>query len=308
MMTGKRSIGVLATLMSSLIWGVAFISSKILLEYMPATTIACLRYAVATIFLFILLKLMKVKQSLKSKDIIPLIVSGVLGITLYFYLATIALKTISASMAGLLNGAIPIITLAVEVIFLGKHVTKKIIFAFLLSTLGIYMTVIQSMSSMIESDWTGYIFMILAIISWIAYTFITPNLMKEYSSIYVLSYQTLFATILLLPFAIVEINRVDSLLNMIYSKVVIINLLFLGIFCSGIAYYLYAIGLKSLGGSTTSIFMNFIPMVSMISAYFMLDEPITYTKFIGLSLVIISIFLVNFDGSIKGKKLKEKLI
>lgn len=305
-MTDRRSIGVFSTLISSLIWGFSFISLKILLDYMNPITIAFFRYVIATIFLFIFLKIMKVKQNIKRKDLVKIAISGTLGITFYFYLVTIALKTISASMAGLLNGAIPILTLVVEVLFLGKRVTKTMLFAFLLSALGIFLTVIESSSLADENNWSGYIFMTLAIICWITYTFITPDLLKKYSSIHVLSYQTLFATISLLPFAAVGIYNADNFLEIISLKSVMGNLLFLGIFCSAGAYYLYVIGLNYLGSSTTSIFMNFIPMVSMIGAYFMLDEAITYTKFIGLCMVITSILLVNFDGSIKWKKTKKK--
>lgn len=308
MMTDKRSIGIFVTLISCLIWGFSFVSSKALLDYMTPTIMAFLRYAIATVFLFIILKITKVKEGIKPKHILKIAVSGTLGITFYFYLAIVALRSISVSMVGLFNGAIPILTLAVEVIFLGKQVTKRILFAFLLSASGIFMTVMESNTLMMGNSWIGYVFMVLAIMSWIAYTFITPQLLKEYSSINVLFYQTLFATISLFPFAAIGIHNISNFWEIVCLNNVIGNLLFLGIFCSAISYYLYVVGLDFLGSSTTAIFMNFIPMVSMIGAYFILDEAITPIKFIGLCVVIASIILVNFDGSKKWEKAKKKLV
>lgn len=89
---------------------------------------------------------MKIKENnvkLKRKSISRIIISSILGINLCFYFQTIALKNISVSTAGLMNGTIPILTLLVEIIFFGKKATKKIVAAFLLSSLGIYLAVAQ---------------------------------------------------------------------------------------------------------------------------------------------------------------------
>ncbi|MBK8793907.1 MAG: DMT family transporter [Holophaga sp.] len=53
---------------------------------------------------------------------------------------------------------------------------------------------------------------------------------------------------------------------------VILNLLYLGVICSAAGYWLYASALDRLGAGRTSVFVNLIPVVSVVASFFILGE------------------------------------
>jgi drug/metabolite transporter (DMT)-like permease len=70
-------------------------------------------------------------------------------------------------------------------------------------------------------------------------------------------------------------------------------ILMLAVFCSTIAFILYIGSMRALGVARTNIFVNLIPVMTAIIAYFILDEDITASKICGILIVIIGIFLVQ---------------
>ncbi|WP_459195557.1 DMT family transporter [Wukongibacter baidiensis] len=306
-MENQKKAAVILISIGTLFWGSIYVSTKFLLERISSEEILFFRYLAAATFLFVFMKIRGKDLKLEKKSIMRIVISSALGINLCFYFQTVALKSISVSMAGLFNGTIPILTLIAEIIFFGKKVTRKIIMIFLLSTLGIYLTVIDSSSSLNGGvPFKGYLFMLLGIICWIAYTFITEPLSSRYSSPCVLTYQSITATILMLPFVVKELFTINYFGLFINEKAIILNLLYMGIFCTAIAFGGFVYSVSVLGPSTTAIFTNFIPIVSMLGGYFVFGEMLTFKKLAGAGLVILSIFLINSNISVKSTKSSEE--
>lgn len=131
-----------------------------------------------------------------------------------------------------------------------------------------------------------------AVLAWVVYTLITKPLFKKYSQLSIVYYQTLFGTVFLLPFVLFEKTN-WSLVN----STIILNVLYLGAFCSALGYYLYVYAMDHIGISTSSLFLNLIPIVTTIGGYFILDEKIGFSQIIGGSLVIFAVYLISWNKS-----------
>jgi drug/metabolite transporter (DMT)-like permease len=57
------------------------------------------------------------------------------------------------------------------------------------------------------------------------------------------------------------------------------------------AYYLYNLGIKRIGPSRASAFLNLIPVIAAVSAFFILGEPLGITKMLGIAVAICGLFL-----------------
>ncbi len=104
-----------------------------------------------------------------------------------------------------------------------------------------------------------------------------------------------------MPFVFFETTNwslVDNTINF--------NVIYLGIFCSAIAYYLYIYAMDYLGVSTTSLFLNLLPVVTVIASYFILDERINFYQIIGGALVIFSVYFANTKGRNKEEGLTQE--
>ena len=61
------------------------------------------------------------------------------------------------------------------------------------------------------------------------------------------------------------------------------------------------LGTKKVGASNSSIFLNLLPVVGIISAYFSLSEPITPQKIISGIFIILGVYITTHSLKIINK-------
>ena len=84
-----------------------------------------------------------------------------------------------------------------------------------------------------------------------------------------------------------------------YSIEVIGSILFLAIFCSATGYFLYIYALDKLGVTTTILFVNLVPIVTVITSFILLHEKVTFIQLIGGAIIIFSVYMVTLNNSKK---------
>ena len=70
-------------------------------------------------------------------------------------------------------------------------------------------------------------------------------------------------------------------------------MLFLGIFCSGLAYIAWYDGLQVIAASKIGAFLYLEPLVAVIVASFILSEPVTWASLLGGAVILLGVYLVN---------------
>jgi drug/metabolite transporter (DMT)-like permease len=69
------------------------------------------------------------------------------------------------------------------------------------------------------------------------------------------------------------------------------NMMFLGVFCSVIAYLLYNRGLKTMAPSTITSMLNLMPIIGVFFSWIILGELVTLRKIVGGAIVILGVML-----------------
>jgi drug/metabolite transporter (DMT)-like permease len=98
--------------------------------------------------------------------------------------------------------------------------------------------------------------------------------------------------IIIIPFNL-NTTIINSVVNL--SSTGWIAVLFLGIFCSGIAYVIWAQALRDMESAKVGAFLYFEPIVTVIAAWFFLNEEITFLMIISGLLITIGVIIVNKD-------------
>ncbi len=70
-------------------------------------------------------------------------------------------------------------------------------------------------------------------------------------------------------------------------------MIFLGIFCSGLAYIAWYDALQALSTANTGVFLYIEPLIAMVVAFFMLGEAITVVSVFGGGVILFGVWLVN---------------
>ncbi|MCL2277631.1 MAG: DMT family transporter [Treponema sp.] len=290
----------IAIILCVLFWGFSFISTKIAIIVFPPMSLAMLRFAIALVFLYFIKLKLAPNEKPRLKDIPLLLTAGLTGVTLYFYFENNGIALVSASEASIAISSIPALTMITEMIA-GK-ITKKDLrpaafrqwIGCLVSITGVWL--VAGVSFSISGNVTGYIFMTGAALSWVAYSFLTRPLFAHCSRIYIVFWQTAAGFVFFLPFTIIEFSC--------WGKAdieVIAHVVFLGIFCSALGYWFYVRAMEDLGVSVCAIFINLIPVVTVIFGFFLLGDRLTPLQWIGAALVVSGVYLAIYTKSAKRK-------
>lgn len=298
--------------LSSFLWGVNFISMKYLAGVSPPFSMLFIRFVIASLFLWSLLIYKRKKKTgllrLQPTDYKMMFITGFIGMAIYFYFQMFAFNYLTANTAALLCALIPIFSLIGEMI-VHKKKCHPLVYVFCLTSLaGVYLVLNMNMSELLGSGLIkGILLMVGSLTSWVIYTLITGDLQNKYGSLSALTFQS---TVGALVFAITApIDMKDGLLNIFNHPstiTIILNLLFLGICSSALAYLCYIEGMKYIGLQLASLYMNIIPIITAIASFIIFKESLTLLQMLGIGIVVISIVLINKVEEKQHKKTLKK--
>lgn len=277
---------ILSVLGALILWSSSFVAIKFAYTTYPPITLAVVRFIVATLILGALTLLPQNRVKLEKKDIFTVAVCGLTGIMLYAVLQNIAMQWTSASSATLIIASYPIITLLMESAIYKIKLSFMKIVAVLIAIGGVLILSYVKADSRVEGELLGILLLVLAGVVWAIYNFMTKKVVNRYPPITLLFYSTLFGTIFMLPLALIERAQWQQPTLISFSM-----MLFLGVFCSVIAFLLYNRGLKTMAPSTITSMLNLVPIFGVFFSWLLLGEQVTLRKFIGGAIVIFGVML-----------------
>ncbi|WP_243237418.1 DMT family transporter [Heliobacterium chlorum] len=286
-----------AMLIAVLFWGLSFISIKEAVAEVPPITLALLRFVIASILLWIVVKISEPGTRLDKSDRIPMLGAGAMGITLYFFFENSGIKLTTASNASLITSVVPVLAIIMDIVIYKTRVSLIQSIAIIASLFGTYLSVTANGQVDFTSDtFLGNLLVLGAMVSWAVYTMQNKSLSSKYSGLYLTMIQTLLGTALLFPLSLLERNEWQP-----FSYVAFGHILFLAVLCSAACYFLYNYALPKLDVTATTLYLNLIPIVGVIGGYVYLNETIIPIQLIGGAIIIISILLVTWEKTFQKK-------
>ncbi len=285
-------LAVLFIILAVLFWGFSFISTKVVLSQIPPISIALFRQIIATITLIILLSLTRTQLNVEKKDAGYIVLASLFGIVMYFVLENTGLQYTTASNASMIVASLPIFTLFAEALLYKLKVTRGMILCLLLSTIGVALVVtVDGRLDLSSARLLGNLLVMGAIISWVIYSILNRRISAHYPSLSLTALQSAASIALYIPLVIPEMRRWPAPSEI--TLTVFANLLFLGVFCSGLAYVFYIYSARRLGLTVVSAFLNLIPVVTVIFGYLLLHETLSWLQLLGITLIMIALYQLN---------------
>lgn len=300
-MENRRKIGIMAMIVSVIVWGVSFINIRVAVMVLPAMTLGFIRFFIATLIMFFIMLATKTSFKVKKEDIVNFIIAGGVGITAYFFFENNGVKYTTASVASLVIAAIPVFAIISESIIYKVKITKKVLLCLILSVLGVLMISGANIEELKASGYLkGYLMMFGATVTWVIYSVVSKRLFGKYEQLTIAFYQFFIGTVCFFPFIFLE--------EVVWTNVdteIIIHVLILGVFASAIGFFLYLVGLEKLGMGESSLYLNLIPLVTVILSIFYLGESITINQILGGLMVTLAVYGINKDSGEEIEELEE---
>ena len=271
-------------LVTSSIWGSSFLMIKYSLEELNPSDIAIYRILIGALFINIFVR---AKENIIKTDNVKIFIISFFWMALPFYMFGIAEQTITSSLAGLINGSTPIFVAFIAVIFYKLKVTKIQILYIFTGFIGVGLISLSEGISDLSFD-IGFIYALIASISYgIAVNMVEP-LIKKYDSLIVIKivirYALLISLLMLGPTASFKLPT---------AGVSLIPMLVLGIGSTGIAFLTYYKLLESVGRISSSFIVYMIPIFSIYFGYQFLNEITNSIQFLGIGVILTSAFLYS---------------
>lgn len=290
-MYSKR--GYAALMLTLLIWGSTFIITKVVLREMGPLLLTELRFIIA----FLALAPLAARQGFRLKDIFrpTFLLFGLTGTTLYYAFQNLGLNYTSVSSTVLILSIVPAITAVLAVFFLKESLGRMQILGIGLVTVGMVFVGIGSAADTAGSNpLLGNALVMVSAVSWAIYTIQGRKLVDEYPALVMTAASTGSGLLFLIPFAGWE------LLANGWQPVGLpswLGILYLGLAASGLTMFLWNYALHYLPASVASPFVNLVPIIGIISAFWLGETP-GWVQLTGGVLAIVGVLLSSLPQPI----------
>ena len=287
-MKAKNYLVHLAGVVAMIFWGMSFVWSTQVYQNLNPTATIFLRLVVATIFFTAILYAFHLNEKVKKEHLGLFALAAMFEPFLYFIFEGYGLKNTSPVIGSGIIAMIPLVTPVAARIFLKEHLTPMNIVGFIVSFTGVIVMLLNKNLEFIAST-KGILFLCGAVLVAVGYSIALIKLTKLYKPLTITWMQNIVGMIYFIPVTIIMERFEPSNFSNVGGYIV--PLICLGVFCSAIAYTLWAFAFSKLGASRANVYSNLIPVFTAIFSYFIIHESLTANKIIGIVLVIVGLVL-----------------
>ncbi len=293
----------LLLLLAMCFWGGSWVSGKLVVAIAPPMTIGFFRFLIASLlFVPVFLASKRGKAwNYTRRDIGLFFLMGLTGVFGYGVFFLVGMGFTTAAQGTIIAGINP------ASISLWAHLVHKERLAkgwkysgFIVSFLGIVFVIgVQALIDFRLDYLFGNGLIVCAMIIWGLYSMFGKTSMRTQSSLDATTGGVLFGTILFGAGAVAEQFWVQPAL---IDPNFWMNVLYMGFFVTFLGFLFYFLGIKHLGATQSSIFINLVPVFGILFSAIILLETIYWTFLVGLALVIVGVLIINFPESLKDKE------
>jgi len=272
------------------IWGVTFVSSKVLLNAgLSPEAIFFYRFTLAYIGIWFFQK-----NSLFSKtwrDEFLFLLLGVFGGSFYFLAENTALKHTFASNVALIICTAPLLTTVLTHFMLkNEKINSRVITGFILALLGVALVVFNG-QFVLKLSPIGDILTFSAALFWAFYTIILKRLDSKYNSLFITRKVFFYGLLTMAPVFLYRPLITDT--EILLRPEVWGNLLFLGLIASLFCFFAWNVVVRQLGAVRSASYIYLNPIAALIASSIIINERITVIALAGTALILIGMFWVE---------------
>ena len=294
-------IGILSLIFAMFIWGSSFIALKAAMDDLAPFTVIFIRMLAASLCFVYFIKSF-LKYDFTRKDIKFILLLAIFEPCLYFIFEAKALQLTSASQAGMIASLMPLITAMAAGYFLKEIITRKLILGSALAMIGVIsLSVNATTTASAPNPLLGNFLEFLAMSCAAGYTIVARYLTHKFSALFITAIQAFIGAIFFFPFFVYEYFNTP----MVFSVEALSWTIYLGVVVTLGGYGLYNFALTKVEASKTAVFVNLIPIFTLILAYIILGEKLSSFEFIASAVIIFGVIISQMPP-VKVPKIRRK--
>lgn len=290
-----------------LIWGSTWMAIRIGLESLTPIFSAGVRFSVASIFIFALMKIKKIELQTDKESMRLYLLMGFFSFVIPFGLVYWAEQFVPSGMAAVLFAVYPFWVVIFSYIRIpNDSIGYYKIFGTVLGFIGIVIIFSDSFTG----DLTDYLIgMFAVVLSGIMQAWIAVSIKKFGHHLHPLSMN--FIPMVIAGISMIVIGfAAEDLSGISFTQSAILSILYLAAFGSVITFTTFYWLIKRINLVILSLLAFITPIIALILGFIFYNENLSTRHFVGAALVLTGIFWANLDSLLKLKKgsiIKAKL-
>ncbi len=229
-------------------------------------------------------------KKIESKDYWTLILLAFLNIPLNQFLFFASIELTTPPKVALAYALTPAFVFIIAAIFLKERTTKLKLFGVILAIAGTFIVILEKGVDFNKGYFIGDILALVASLSWAIYTVVGKNFSTKYGAIYSTGLSMIWGFFLYLPIYLVLPSK-TSIYN--FSAINWLQILYLGILTSGLAYALWYYALKKIEASKLSVYNNLQPIFTTLMTVIFFQFDLTLTFIAGGIIIITGVIMTQ---------------
>lgn len=272
------------------LWASAFSSIKIAVSELGPISVGAARCLIATLALLPFVARKQIIDDLRAAPLVFLSVVGFIGVALPFMLVAYGEQVVDSSLAGLLMAIGPLATI------LGGHfitkdevITPTKLAGILCGLLGVVLLLWQGSRLIGQTAVISQLAIIGAALGYVSSNLMIRRISGKVMALTIAWSGLAFSALLLVPAAmIIESPDIVSLSPAVWGAI-----LWLGIMPTAIGFTLRYILIARAGAGFTSYVGYLIPAIALVFGAVLLNEPLSWDKLVGLSLILMGLAIAR---------------
>jgi drug/metabolite transporter (DMT)-like permease len=274
-------------------WGGTFVAARVVAQHVGPYSASFLRFLTASLFLVVMIRLKEGRiPRLERHQILPAVLLGMTGVFAYNVFFFLGMKTVTAGRASLIVACNPVLISLLSAFFFRERLSAGKLLGIVLCLTGAALVISRGdLPSLFRGGvgW-GELFLFGCVASWVAYSLVGKVIMKDFSPLAAVTYSCLIGGAALFVPACLE--DLPGLIGGFYT-VDWLGIFFLGFFGTVLGFFWYYEGIRTIGLSRASVFINFVPVTGVFFGWLLLGEAVNLSLILGAALVMAGIWLTN---------------
>lgn len=274
----------------SLIWGSSFLLIAESLEAFTPGVVTLGRVALGAVTLWAIRMVRQPGRRIQRADHRLVLLLAVLWVAIPFTLYPLAQQWINSAVAGLLNGATPVLAAVVSVVFVRVVPRGTQLLGLFFGFIGIVLISLGSAGGG-SSETRGVLLVLAATVCYGFALNLAPPLQAKYGSIVLMSSVLGIATVLVAPLALINLGENEWQTSSLYA------LIALGAVGTGTAYWVMTSLVGRIGSIRASFITYMIPIVSLALGVWLRGDAVAGLALIGAPITLLGAALASRKSS-----------
>ena len=283
-----HSITVIGMVLAMVLWASSFVALKIAFRAYHPMVVIFGRMAVASVCFLILSIWFRHLVGYAKGDYKYLLFMALCEPCLYFLFEAKALENTTASQAGMITAILPILVAVAAGWLLKERVRFNTWLGSFIAVAGVcWLTMASEPAGDAPDPVKGNLFEFLAMVCATGYTISLKRLVNRYSPFFLTAVQAFAGSLFFFPFLLLPSTPLPHQ----FEPAGGLAILYLGGAVTLGAYGLYNFGLKHIPASKASVYVNLIPVFSVLMGWMILGESFSTQQCLAAALVMAGVYI-----------------